>query len=52
LCHIKRWAINRPWPLFSSYRDLFRNALAQTAIDDIRLAFNQNQPIGNAHFIE
>jgi putative transposase len=34
------------------YRDLFRNALAQTAIDDIRLAFNQNQPIGNAHFIE
>lgn len=34
------------------YRELFRAHLAQPAIDDIRLAINQNQPLGNARFHE
>ncbi|WP_029891682.1 transposase [Polycyclovorans algicola] len=34
------------------YRELFRHALAQDAIDDIRLAFNQNQPIGDTTFLD
>jgi putative transposase len=32
------------------YRDLFRTQLDNKAIDDIRLALNQNQPLGNARF--
>lgn len=34
----------------AAYRDLFRAHLDRAAIDDIRLALNQSQPIGNAHF--
>ena len=33
-----------------AYRDLFRAALDSQAIDDIRLALNQNQPLGNSRF--
>jgi putative transposase len=32
------------------YRDLFRSELDEPAIDDIRLALNQNQPLGNNRF--
>ena len=34
----------------AAYRALFRAELAAVAIDDIRLALNQNQPLGNARF--
>jgi putative transposase len=34
----------------SAYRQLFRSALDQDAIDDIRLALNQNQPLGTSRF--
>ncbi len=34
----------------AAYRDLFRAALDSQAIDDIRLALNQNQPLGNSRF--
>ena len=34
-----------------AYRVLFRASLDPTAIDDIRLALNQNQPLGNSRFI-
>jgi putative transposase len=33
-----------------SYRALFRAHLDGAAIDDIRLALNQSQPLGNARF--
>ena len=33
-----------------AYRDLFRAALDKTAINDIRLALNQNQPLGDSRF--
>jgi len=33
------------------YRGLFRSHLDQAAIDDIRLALNQNQPLGNERFL-
>ena len=33
-----------------AYRALFRAHLDQSAIDDIRLALNQNQPLGNSRF--
>lgn len=33
-----------------AYRALFRPHLDQAAIDDIRLALNQNQPLGNSRF--
>lgn len=33
-----------------AYRDLFRAELDRDAIDDIRLAMNQNQPIGDGRF--
>ncbi|WP_439640283.1 transposase [Nevskia sp.] len=33
-----------------AYRKLFRSELDREAIDDIRLAFNQNQPMGNERF--
>ena len=33
------------------YRQLFRSHLDQAAIDDIRLALNQNQPLGNERFL-
>ena len=33
-----------------AYRALFRAHLEQSAIDDIRLALNQNQPLGNSRF--
>ena len=33
-----------------AYRGLFRAHLDETAIDDIRLALNQNQPLGNSRF--
>jgi len=32
------------------YRSLFQGHLVQAANDDIRLALNQNQPLGNARF--
>ena len=32
----------------AAYRDLFRTQLDGKAIDDIRLALNQNQPLGNS----
>jgi putative transposase len=34
----------------AAYRDLFRVQLDSSAIDDIRLALNQNQPLGNSRF--
>ena len=34
----------------AAYRALFRSELDAAAIDDIRLALNQNQPLGNSHF--
>ncbi len=34
----------------AAYRALFRAHLDQAAIDDIRLALNQSQPLGNARF--
>jgi putative transposase len=34
----------------AAYRDLFRAQLDVKAIDDIRLALNQNQPLGNSFF--
>ena len=34
----------------SAYRKLFRAPLDKTALDDIRLALNQNQPLGNSRF--
>jgi len=33
-----------------AYRALFRAQLDGAAIDDIRLALNQNQPLGNSRF--
>jgi putative transposase len=33
-----------------AYRDLFRAQLDRKAIDDIRLALNQNQPLGDSRF--
>jgi len=35
----------------SAYRDLFRTELEREAIDDIRLAINQDQPLGNERFL-
>ena len=32
-------------------RALFRTSLDQAAIDDIRLALNQDQPLGNSRFM-
>jgi len=34
----------------SAYRTLFRSKLNTSTIDGIRLAFNQNQPLGNSRF--
>ena len=34
----------------AAYRDLFRAQLDRAAIDDIRLALNQSQPLGNERF--
>jgi putative transposase len=34
----------------AAYRELFRAQLDRKAIDDIRLALNQNQPLGNSRF--
>jgi putative transposase len=34
----------------AAYRALFRPHLDRAAIDDIRLALNQNQPLGNSRF--
>ena len=34
----------------TAYRALFRSELDAAAIDDIRLALNQNQPLGNSRF--
>ena len=34
----------------TAYRALFRTPLDSDAIDDIRLALNQNQPLGNSRF--
>jgi putative transposase len=33
-----------------AYRALFQTHLEQCGIDDIRLALNQNQPLGNSRF--
>ncbi|MCK7576950.1 MAG: hypothetical protein MZV65_14605 [Chromatiales bacterium] len=35
----------------AAYRALFRAHLEEAAIDDIRLALNQSQPLGNARFL-
>jgi putative transposase len=35
----------------AAYRELFRSHLDQAAIDDIRLALNQSQPLGNERFL-
>lgn len=35
-----------------AYRALFRAQLDRSAIDDIRLALNQNQPLGNSRFCD
>ncbi|MGH8505985.1 MAG: transposase [Stenotrophobium sp.] len=35
----------------ANYRALFRTELDRAAIDDIRLAINQNQPMGNERFL-
>ena len=35
----------------AAYRDLFRTQLDRAAIDDIRLALNQSQPLGNTKFL-
>lgn len=54
-------AIITPHPLFSAlgktdaerqsvYRGLFRTQLDHEAIDNIRLALNQSQPLGNERF--
>lgn len=34
------------------YRALFRSELDRAALDTIRLAINQNQPMGNARFLK
>jgi putative transposase len=34
-----------------NYRHLFRTELDRAALDDIRLAINQNQPMGNTRFL-
>jgi len=34
----------------AAYRELFRAELDSQAIDDIRLALNQNQPLGHSRF--
>ena len=34
----------------AAYRELFDAQLDSKAIDDIRLALNQNQPLGNSRF--
>ncbi|HUX31103.1 MAG TPA: hypothetical protein VMV78_10845 [Thiobacillus sp.] len=50
-----------PYPLYraigrddterqAAYRDLFRSQLGSKAIDDIRLALSQNQPLGDSRF--
>ena len=36
----------------AAYRDLFRAQLDKAAIDDIRLALNQSQPLGNSRFLD
>lgn len=36
----------------STYRALFRAQLDKSTIDDIRLALNQNQPLGNSRFYD
>lgn len=36
----------------SAYRALFRTQLDGEAINDIRLALNQNQPLGNERFYQ
>lgn len=36
----------------SNYRQLFRASLDEEAIADIRLALNQNQPLGNTRFLK
>ena len=39
-----------PIPIMRSYRTLFRSQLDTAVVDDIRLALNQNQPLGNERF--
>jgi putative transposase len=39
-------------PRQAAYRDLFRAQLDRAAIDDLRLALNQNQPLGNTRFLD
>jgi putative transposase len=36
----------------AAYRALFRSQLDKAALDDIRLALNQNQPLGNERFLQ
>ena len=40
-----------PKPRQAAYRALFRGELDAEVISDIRLALNQNQPLGNARFL-
>jgi len=35
----------------SAYRELFRHRLDEEVVDELRLAVNQNQPLGNARFL-
>ena len=42
---------NTPKQRQAAYRVLFRLALDQEALSEIRLALNQNQPLGNARFL-
>ena len=35
----------------AAYRALFRTQLDRAAVDDIRLALNQSQPLGNSKFL-
>ncbi len=48
-------ALSEPWcrrkvPAVG-YRALFRSELDAPAVDDIRLALNQSQPLGNSRFL-
>jgi len=36
----------------ATYRDLFRSELDAAAIDDIRIALSQGQPLGNSRFLD
>ncbi len=45
------WLGRGPKERQAAYRALFRPQLDKAAIDDIRLAVTQSQPLGNARFL-